>query len=105
MALRLSNPGRPPCLPQARSLALAWASALASPPVLGISRTIISFPMRRRLQPGLAAGIRPFKGVKKLGVRLGNWLPPEQSQALWQAPDVECSWLCGTNASLICSIP
>jgi len=27
------------------------------------------------------------EGVKKLGVRLGNWLTPEQSQTLWQAPD------------------
>jgi len=25
--------------------------------------------------------------VKKLGVRLGNWLTTEQGQALWQAPD------------------
>jgi NAD(P)-dependent dehydrogenase (short-subunit alcohol dehydrogenase family) len=35
----------------------------------------------------LAAGIRRVKGVKKLGVRLGNWLTTEQGQALWQAPD------------------
>lgn len=34
-----------------------------------------------------AAGIRRVKGVKKLGVRLGNWLTAEQGQALWQAPD------------------
>src|SRR5450432_3599215 len=27
------------------------------------------------------------QGVKKLGVRLGNWLTAEQGQALWQAPD------------------
>jgi site-specific recombinase XerD len=39
------------------------------------------------LSPDLAAGIRWVKGVKKLGVRLGNWLTAEQSQALWQAPD------------------
>jgi site-specific recombinase XerD len=26
------------------------------------------------------------KGVKKIGVRLGNWLTAEQSQKLWQAP-------------------
>jgi len=32
-------------------------------------------------------GIRRVKGVKKLGVRLGNWLTAEQGQALWQAPD------------------
>jgi len=41
------------------------------------------------LSPDLAAGIRRVRGVKKLGVRLGNWLTAEQSQALWQAPDAE----------------
>lgn len=41
------------------------------------------------LSPDLAAGIRRVKGVKKLGVRLGNWLTAEQSQAVWQAPDAE----------------
>ena len=39
------------------------------------------------LSADLAAGIRRVKGVKKLGVRLGNWLTVEQAQALWQAPD------------------
>ena len=39
------------------------------------------------LRPDLAAGIRRVKGVKKIGVRLGNWLTPEQSQRLWNAPD------------------
>lgn len=39
------------------------------------------------LSPDLAAGIRRVKGVKKLGVRLGNWLTADQAQALWQAPD------------------
>lgn len=38
------------------------------------------------LSPDLAAGIRRFKGVKKIGVRLGNWLTEEQSQRLWRAP-------------------
>lgn len=37
----------------------------------------------------LAAGIRRVKGVKKLGVRLGNWLTAEQGHAFWQAPDHE----------------
>jgi hypothetical protein len=35
----------------------------------------------------LAAGIRRVKGVKKLGIRLDNWLTAEQGNALWQAPD------------------
>src|SRR5947208_5658844 len=39
------------------------------------------------LSADLAAGIRRVKGVKKLGVRLGNWLTVEQGVALWQAPD------------------
>ena len=39
------------------------------------------------LSADLVAGIRRVKGVKKLGVRLGNWLTAEQGQALWQAPD------------------
>jgi len=34
-----------------------------------------------------ASGIRRVKGVKKLGIRLGNWLMAEQGNALWQAPD------------------
>jgi site-specific recombinase XerD len=39
------------------------------------------------LSSDLAAGIRRVKGVRNLGVRLGNWLSSEQSVALWQAPD------------------
>jgi len=39
------------------------------------------------LSADLAAGIRRLKGVKKLGVRLGNWLTADQGQALWQAPE------------------
>jgi site-specific recombinase XerD len=41
------------------------------------------------LSPDLAAGIRRVKGVKKIGIRLGNWLTAEQSQRLWQAPNGE----------------
>ena len=40
------------------------------------------------LSPDLAAGIRRVKGVKKI-VRLANWLRPEQSQRLWNAPDFQ----------------
>jgi integrase len=39
------------------------------------------------LSADLAAGIRRVKGVKKLGIRLGNWLTAEQGHALWRAPD------------------
>ena len=41
------------------------------------------------LSADLAAGIRRVKGVKKLDVRLGNWLTAEQGATLWQAPDKE----------------
>jgi hypothetical protein len=36
------------------------------------------------LSPELAAGIRRVRGVKKLGVRLGNWLSSEEARCLWQ---------------------
>jgi site-specific recombinase XerD len=39
------------------------------------------------LSSDLAAGIRRVKGVRNLGMRLGNWLTAEQSLALWQSPD------------------
>src|SRR3954469_8530614 len=41
------------------------------------------------LSADLAAGIRRVKGVKKIGVRLGNWLLPDQAIALLEAPDPE----------------
>jgi site-specific recombinase XerD len=37
----------------------------------------------------LGAGIRRVRGVRKIGVRLGNWLTAEEGKALWQAPDAE----------------
>src|SRR5258706_13248070 len=39
------------------------------------------------LSAALAAGIRRVKGVKELGLRLGNWLSAEQGQELSQGPD------------------
>ena len=39
------------------------------------------------LSPELAASISRVKGVKKLGVRLGNWLTAEEARTLWQLPD------------------
>ncbi len=41
------------------------------------------------LSSDLAAGIRRVKGVKKLGIRLGNWLTIEQAEALLAAPNAE----------------
>src|SRR5215468_4602900 len=34
------------------------------------------------LSPELAAGIRRVKGVRRIGVRIGNWLTAEQSKRL-----------------------
>jgi integrase len=39
------------------------------------------------LSSDLAAGIRRVKGLKKNGVRMGNWLTAEQAGSLWQGPD------------------
>ena len=41
------------------------------------------------LSADLAAGIRRVKGVKNLGVRLGNWLTADQAHALWQTLNEE----------------
>lgn len=38
------------------------------------------------LSPELAAGIRRVRGVRRLGVRLGNWLTPEQGRRLLTQP-------------------
>jgi site-specific recombinase XerD len=40
------------------------------------------------LSPDLAAGIRRVKGVKKLGVRLGDWLTANQGKALLGVADL-----------------
>ncbi len=37
------------------------------------------------LSPELAAGIRRVKGVRRIGVRLGNWLTPEQGRRLLES--------------------
>jgi hypothetical protein len=37
------------------------------------------------LSPELAAGIRRVKGVRRIGVRLGNWLKPGQGRHCWIA--------------------
>ena len=40
------------------------------------------------LTPELAAGVTRVKGVKTIGVRVGNWLSLRQAQALLSAPDI-----------------
>jgi hypothetical protein len=39
------------------------------------------------LSPELAAGIRRVKGVRRIGVRGGNWLTAEQSKRLLAGTD------------------
>ncbi len=39
------------------------------------------------LAPELAAGIARVRGAKRLGIRAGNWLTPEEATALLNAPD------------------
>jgi len=41
------------------------------------------------LSPELAAGIRRVKGVRHLGVRIGNWLTAEQGRRLLYTPTVD----------------
>ena len=41
------------------------------------------------LSPELAAGIRRVKGVRRIGVRIGNWLTAEQSKRLLAGEDRE----------------
>src|SRR6188474_538157 len=41
------------------------------------------------LSPELAAGIRRVKGVRRLGVRVGNWLTVEQGRRLLQTPGLD----------------
>lgn len=41
------------------------------------------------LSPELAAGVRRVKRVKKLGVRLGNWVAAGEACSLWQFPSIE----------------
>src|ERR1044071_5257233 len=43
----------------------------------------------RFAQPGPGGRYRRVKGVKKLGVRLGNSLSATDARALWQSPDAE----------------
>src|SRR6476659_1798938 len=56
------------------------------------------------LSSDLAAGIRRVKGVKKIGVRLGNWLTSEQSQPIWHSASVETLKASGTARSSRCSL-
>src|SRR6202050_227366 len=45
-------------------------------------------PTNGLLAPELAAGIQRVKSAKSIGVRAGNWLSPQQAQALLNAPEI-----------------
>ena len=64
------------------------------------------------LSADLAAGIRRVKGVRKLGIRLGNWLTAEQgnaprrrkrrSRTIRSRRPVRFAWLNGTESGTDC---
>src|SRR5580692_3446708 len=80
----------------------AWRASLEARG-LGSSSIIIRMSAIRKLAaeaadngllaPELAAGIARVRGAKRLGVRAGNWLSPEEATALLNAPD--CATLIG----------
>src|SRR5438552_4137201 len=52
------------------------------------------------LSPELAAGIRRVKGVRRLGVRLGNWLTADQGRRLLRHSDLMTVRECRDHAML-----
>ena len=53
------------------------------------------------LSPELAAGIRRVRGVRRIGVRLGNWLTPEQGRRLLAETDVATASLAAGELSAV----
>jgi hypothetical protein len=51
------------------------------------------------LSPDLAVGIRRVKAMKKLGMRLGNWLTVTEARNLWQLPNPHTEGETGPNHS------
>jgi integrase len=47
----------------------------------------LKLPIPGLLSPELAAGIRRVKGVRRIGVRVGNWLTAEQAKRLLAVAD------------------
>ena len=83
------TPKRVLALPDLEQTKTAVLNSLTSP--AASEPTTTRFAIRRvayeaadagLLSPELAAGIRRVKGVRRIGVRLGNWLTPEQSRRL-----------------------
>jgi hypothetical protein len=51
------------------------------------------------LSPELAAGNRRVKGVRRLGLRLGNWLTPGQGRRLLDHPILDASSDCDARST------
>ena len=63
-----------------------YAPATINPRLAAVRRVAYEAADAGLLSPELAAGIRRVKGVRRLGVRLGNWLTPEQGRRLLEHP-------------------
>ncbi len=59
-----------------------YAPATINLRLAAVRRTAYEAADAGLLSPELAAGIRRVKGVPRIGVRLGNWLTPEQGRRL-----------------------
>ena len=62
-----------------------YASSTINLRLAAIRRLVYEAADRRLLSPDLAAGIRRVKGVKKHGMRIGNWLTADQGKRLLAA--------------------
>ncbi|MEB2362474.1 MAG: site-specific integrase [Bryobacterales bacterium] len=64
-----------------------YAASTINLRLAAVRRLAYEAPDADLLSPDLAAGIRRVKGVRKHGVRLGNWLTIEQGQTLLRTFD------------------
>ena len=62
-----------------------YAPATIDLPLAAVRRIAYEAADSGLLSPELAAGIRRVKGVRRLGVRVGNWLTAEQGKRLLEA--------------------
>jgi integrase len=82
----------PSARPSSSAIVFIWSPGISRPGTINlrlgaVRRLAYEASDCGLLSPDLAAGIRRVKGVKKSGVRFGNWLTPEQSHRLWNTPD------------------
>ena len=76
------------CLEQAN-----YASSTINLRLAAIRRLVYEAADCGLLSPDLAAGIRRVRGVKKHGMRIGNWLTAEQGKrllAVFDTADLRC---------------